>query len=212
VTRWFLIAKALVETAISYNFFANLFIAIAYLRLKDSATEPVRRVAETNATPLPPVGIIYLCCNDLDVEALESLAGLAYRGPLYLVVHDDSTSPQARHEVDSIVSLIRQRFSGEVLLLRRPQKGGGKAGAVNYVLQQTAHLYDFFLLWDNDSMALDPQTIEQALSYFTSDSVAIVQCRSVAVQSPEYCRVNRLLARSINAFHAFMSVFSQFGW
>src|SRR5438552_2195725 len=35
---------------------------------------------------------------------------------------------------------------------------------------------------------------------------------SVAVDSPEYSPVNRLLSRSINAFHVFFSVQSKFGW
>jgi GT2 family glycosyltransferase len=158
------------------------------------------------------LGIVYLCCDDLDPEALASLARLRYRGRLHLIVHDDSPTPSGRAAVDAAVARLRPRGRCEVRVLRRPRREGGKAGAVNYVLEQTAHLYAFFLLCDNDSTALDPRTVERALPYFADERVAVVQCRSVAVDSPGYCPANRLLARSIDAFDVFLTTWARFGW
>ena len=158
------------------------------------------------------MGILYLCCDDLDTEALESLAQLDYEGVLYLIIHDDSKSNSTRAQVDATAERLRRQKQWEVMVLRRPRREGGKAGALNYVLDQTAHLYEYFLLCDNDSTAQDVLTIEKALPYFQDENVAIVQCRSVAVDSPDYSPVNRLLSRSINAFHVFFSVQSKFGW
>jgi hypothetical protein len=71
-----LVFKTLVEVCASYYGFAFLFIAFAYL---------LRREPPCDLKPVPqppPVGIIYLCCGDLDRAALFSLATLAYRGKI----------------------------------------------------------------------------------------------------------------------------------
>ncbi len=198
--------KTLVEVGASYYGFTFLFIALAYLFKRERANE--FKLVEQ----LPPVGLVYLCCNDLDRAALFSLASIAYRGKLYLMVHDDSVSAEQRRDVDQAVQELRRRTDHEVLLLRRPNKEGGKAGVTNYVLAQTAHLYDYFLLCDNDSTALDPRAIERALPYFEDPKIAIVQCRNVGVVDSDTCYVNRLLSRSIDAFNVFLTAYSRFGW
>src|SRR5688572_322610 len=198
--------KTAVEIVASVYGFTFIFGSIFYLfmREKPAVTAPL-----TNS---PPVGIIYLCCDDLDTGALETLARLRYEGQRYLIIHDDSKSDASKSQVDAIADRLSKASAWDVRVLRRPQRTGGKPGALNYVLEQTGDLYDFFLLCDNDSTAEDVLTIEKALPYFQNERVAIVQCRSVAVDSPDYSRVNRLLAQSINAFHVFFSVQSRFGW
>src|SRR5207249_1465293 len=114
----------------------------------------------------PPVGIICLCCDDLDNEAMESLAKLHYDGRLFLIIHDDSKSGSWRLRVDRTAERLREQQPWEVIVLRRPMREGGKPGALNYVLEQTGHLYEYFLLCDNDSTASDSLIIEKALPYF----------------------------------------------
>jgi glycosyl transferase family 2 len=97
-------------------------------------------------------------------------------------------------------------------VLRRPDKTGGKAGAVNYALAQTAHLYEYFLLCDNDSTVLAPDALQQALAYMHHREFGGVQFRSVPVADPAYCWANRRLAESIAAFHAFLAPAARFGW
>ena len=201
-----LVFKTLVEVGSSYYGFAFLFMALAYIFRREGESE-----FKLVDNP-PPLGLIYLCCNDLDRDALLSLASLNYRGKLHLVVHDDSVSTAQHKEVDQAVQELRRRSDSEVLLLRRPNKEGGKAGATNYVLARTAHLFEYFLLCDNDSEALDPRAIEKALPYFEHSRVAVVQFRNVAVVDPNTCSVNRLLSRSIDAFNVFLTAYSRFGW
>jgi cellulose synthase/poly-beta-1,6-N-acetylglucosamine synthase-like glycosyltransferase len=152
-----------------------------------------------------------LCCDDFDLAAVESLSRMRYGGKRFLVVHDDS-GPAAHSEVAAAVDRLRACSGLEVLLLRRPVREGGKPGALNYVLAETGHLYESFLLCDNDSTAVDAGALEKAMTYMADDSIAVVQCRSVAVESPRYCSVNRLLAQSVNIFHLFLAIYSRFGW
>jgi len=195
-----------VEVGASFYAFAAVFSAIAYFFITEE--EPAQELV----SPPPPIGILSLCCDDFDRSAIESLLQLEYRGKVYLIIHDDSQSPESQAEVNSIVEHLRRSTQFEVRLLRRPQKQGGKSGAVNYVLKETGHLYRYFLLCDNDTTVLDARAIEKALPYFDDPSVAIVQCRSVSVDSPDYCALNRLLCRSIDVFHLFLTVCSRFGW
>lgn len=196
-----------VEIGASFYGFSAIYSSIAYLLTGERREEPSALVE-----PPPAIGILSLCCDDIDRPALESLLRLEYRGKVFLIIHDDSQSASSQAAVNRIVENLRHRTDFEVLLLRRPEKQGGKAGAVNYVLEQTGHLYSFFLLCDNDTTVLDPRSIEKALPYFRTPEVAIVQCRSVAFDAPEYCPLNRLLCRSVDVFHLFLTVCSRFGW
>jgi GT2 family glycosyltransferase len=164
------------------------------------------------AATTPPVGIIYLCCDDADWSALESLTRLSYPGPLRLIIHDDSRDGDARVAVDRMAKRLSQLREWEVQILRRPHRTGGKPAAVNYALEQSAQLYEYFLLCDNDSTVLDPDTIQRALSYLELSTLGGVQFRSVPVADPGYCRANERLAESIGAFHAFLAPAARFGW
>lgn len=203
-----LLAKTAVElTAAAYGF-AFLASASTFVFMGRDEGPPPSSVAGT----LPSVGIVYLCCDDADWGALESFTRLAYGGMLRLIIHDDSRTPGARAAVDMMAARLGMTWPGDILVLRRPDKSGGKAGAVNYALQQTGHLYEYFLLCDNDSTVLDPHTIDRALHHMNASHVAAVQCRSIPVDDPAYCGVNRRLAASIGAFHAFLAPAARFGW
>jgi cellulose synthase/poly-beta-1,6-N-acetylglucosamine synthase-like glycosyltransferase len=203
-----LIGKTAVELVASTYGIAFLVSALAFLFMREAGP----RVRRRGSPAEPPVGIIYLCCDDADWSALESLTLLSYRGPLRLVIHDDSGDERARGTVDLIASSLASRRDWDVRVLRRPNKSGGKAGAVNYTLDQTANLYDYFLLCDNDSTVLDPDTIQRALAYMESAEAGGVQFRSVPVADQGYCDVNRRLADAIGAFHAFLAPASRYGW
>lgn len=199
--------KTVVEVLAALYGALFIFIAATYL-LRNQ-----RRPASTGAlSATPPVAVIYLCCEDLDVEALHSLATLQYEGKLHLIIHDDSRDERSMREVDDAVERLRSRRP-EVTLLRRPEREGGKSGAVNYVLDQTGDHYEFFLLCDNDSVAKDENTIPKALAYFENDpDLAVVQFRSMGWQTEQSSPINRWLSRSIDAFDVFMRTCAGFGW
>jgi GT2 family glycosyltransferase len=209
VGAWIVLAsKTTVEVIASAYGIAFLISAVAFLWMQD-ARPPGGRVTSQMDTS---IGIIYLCCDDADWSALESLTRLSYAGPLELVIHDDSRDPAARAAVDRMAAHLSHLRDWHVRVLRRPNKTGGKAGAVNYALEHSAHDYEYFLLCDNDSTVLDPDTIERALGYLQLSAVGGVQFRSVPVADPGYCRANRRLAESIGAFHAFLAPAARFGW
>ncbi len=203
-----LVGKTAVELVASTYGIAFLVSALAFLWMPDW----VPRVSRGASRARPSVGIVYLCCDDADWSALESLTSLSYRGALHLVIHDDSRNPRARHAVDRMASRLSTLRAWDVRVLRRPNKTGGKAAAVNYALEETAHLYEYFLLCDNDSTVLRPDTIQRALAHMERPEVGGVQFRSVPVADPGYCRANRRLAESIGAFHAFLAPAARFGW
>jgi GT2 family glycosyltransferase len=203
-----LVAKTTVELVASTYTIAFLVSAIAYLGMRDDRRAPVVHAS----APLPSVGIVYLCCDDADWSALESFGRLSYDGPLHVIIHDDSRQARARATVDRMAARLAGMREWDVRVLRRPNKSGGKAGAVNYALEQSSHLYEYFLLCDNDSTVLDSDTLPRALRYMTAADVAVVQGRSVPADDPGYCGANRRLAQSIGAFHAFLAPASRYGW
>jgi len=162
---------------------------------------------------LPSVGIIFLCCNDIDEDAVASLSKLKYEGRLHIIIHDDAVEPASQEMVDALVRKVRLAANNaSIEVLRRPVKGGGKSSAVNYVLRETGSRYDYFILCDNDSTILDAHTIEKALGYFVDERIAIVQFRIIGLESEQYCVANSYLIKCIDAFHVFMKVFSKYGW
>lgn len=202
-----LVAKTGVELVASTYGIAFLISAFAFLFVRENTF-----VGEAPSDASPPVGILYLCCDDADWSAFESLTRLTYEGPIFVVIHDDSRTARARAAVDRMASTLAAERDWDVRVLRRPDKAGGKPAAVNYALDQTWHLYDYFLLCDNDSTVLDPETIQKGLARMRAPNAGIVQFRSVPVDDPGYCGVNRRLAESIGAFHAFLSPAARHGW
>jgi cellulose synthase/poly-beta-1,6-N-acetylglucosamine synthase-like glycosyltransferase len=182
------------------------FASVAYLQQKRD-----KPVFKPIGSDYPPVAILYMCCNDLDPDALLSLAMLEYPGELKVIVHDDSQNPQENARVDCICEEIKRRSGRPVLVLRRPTHEGGKPGAVQYVLEQTHHLYDFFLLADSDSYVKSPDVLTQAVSRFDRSEIAIVQCRNRTRQIEKDGPFAKALAWSIDIFDVFMrGVFSYF--
>lgn len=165
-----------------------------------------------SAVGAPPIGILYLCCDDADRRALHSLSRLDYPGAVHVVIHDDSKTPEGQRLAEEIASELADATQFCVHVLRRPARTGGKPAAVNYALAHTAHLFELFLLCDNDSTVLDPLTLQRSIQHLTDPAVAVVQLRPRPVDLPGTCSINRLLGRSIAAFHAFLLPSARFGW
>lgn len=202
-----LAAKSVFELVAGFYGLAFAWSALAYLASRDGTAPPA---TVTPATP--SVAVVYLCCGDADVHALESLATLRSDGPLALIIHDDSRDWREQAIVNGIALRLQIARQWDVMVLRRPDKSGGKPGAVNYVLERTGHLHEYFVLCDNDSTAIEPDAIPLALRRMADPRIAIVQFKTVAVAASSYCGINRLLARSISAFDAFLTPAFQYGW
>jgi cellulose synthase/poly-beta-1,6-N-acetylglucosamine synthase-like glycosyltransferase len=206
VERALLTTKILMEMLFSFPAAAMLLVAVGYWWERPAPPGP--RQIEGVA---PPVAILYLCCRDLEEAAVRSLAALEYPGPLMLLIHDDAPGGDLR--VDALVAKLGARARARIRILRRPEKTGGKPGAVNWVLEQTRGEYEHLLLCDNDSIVCDRTTLVRLVARMQAEpDLAAVQCRNVSVEDPDACAVNRVLARAIDVFHLFLTMASRHGF
>jgi cellulose synthase/poly-beta-1,6-N-acetylglucosamine synthase-like glycosyltransferase len=103
----------------------------------------------------PKVAVLYATMNDVVAECL---GAIHQDYPVDVFVLDDSTSPAAQSEVDRI---SQQR---KYTVLRRPERRGFKAGAINDWYVRWGRGYDYFVVLDSDSY-LPADWIREALKY-----------------------------------------------
>lgn len=199
--------KLIVELIAIFYMICFLFSSVFYL-LKRKNNISSRVIILTS----PPAAVLYFCCNDLDYNALLSLVKLEYPGELRIIVHDDSPNKREHAHVDSVCEDIKRQTNRDIMVLRRQTNEGGKPAAVQYVLEKTHHLYEFFLLADNDSYAHKADVLSEALSRFTNEKIAVVQCRNRTRQLSEDSRFAKTLAWSIDIFDVFMRGFISHFW
>ncbi len=190
---------ALIEVGAAYYLISNIVRSAVYAKLLRRRTEPLIPSASR-----PRVAFVYLACEDVDEEALGSLARVHYDGPLFVIVHDDSRTHEGREMVSRAVERFRENCARPVILLRRPVRRGGKPGAVNWVIERTAFLHDYFVLLDNDSFVMTPEFIPGAITHFNNPSVGAVQFRNRGLSSPREPAMQRLLASAVDAFDVFV--------
>ena len=197
-----------IELCCSVYVIAFVLISIFYLFMQKSPENIINRQSEN----LQSIAVFYLCANDIDLQSLNSLCGLIYSGKITLFVHDDSVNPEVNRFVDQQVTHLREKYIRDIRILRRAEKTGGKPGALNYLLSQIKDSYDYFLLCDNDSIALDPYCLEKAVVGFSNPDIAIVQFRNKGILEQEDMSINRILYRAVDVFHVFTHVLSKYGW
>ena len=103
----------------------------------------------------PRVAILYATMNDVVPECLTAIR---QHYPVDVYVLDDSSDPRARETVDAIAQ--RRRFT----VVRRSNRTGFKAGAVNAWLRERGRAYDYMVLLDSDSY-LPPDWVGEALRF-----------------------------------------------
>jgi cellulose synthase/poly-beta-1,6-N-acetylglucosamine synthase-like glycosyltransferase len=203
--RLLLAVQWLVEAVFAYGIAGTTMVALAYLLSRRRQLQlPTHPRAEGSR-----IAILYLCCGDLDREAVLSLLRLRHAGPLELWIHDDL--PGGDRDVDTLVAELAGAPM-PIRLLRRPEKGGGKPGAINHVLDQVASHADFVLLCDNDSIAVDVDSLAELLAPMADPDVAVVQARNVPILDVAQCTLNRTASRAVNVFDLFLQVGSRFAW
>lgn len=151
------------------------------------------------------VAVIYLCCGDVELNALKTLGRLSYKGTLLHIVHDDSIDPLDQREVDRCVARAAELTGVEWRVLRRSEKRGGKSGATNFVLERTSGEHDLFLLCDNDSFAPDRSLLPRAVPLFEDETVGVVQFRNMSEPREGEGEFERLLGGAVDMFDAFMT-------
>jgi GT2 family glycosyltransferase len=204
------IARHLIELICVGYAIAFFYAAIRYVtvvRRQEATQQPDadQHVSDGNRTEPGTCAIIYLCCNDLEEEAVRELSTLRYDGRLLHILHDDSTDPAENARVDRFVDRLAAETGVRWHILRRPEKQGGKPGATQYILHQTAHEHDYFLLLDNDSYVPDPDVLRRALPCFRDDRVAGVQFRNCTRHAENEGPFARIVAGAVDIFDAFAS-------
>jgi len=204
-----LILKGILEILISFFLFSNLLKSFFYL-----VESKVAAGSDFEEPPgeHPPMAAIYLCCEDLDRGALESLFSLEYPGSFTVIVHDDSRDPETRARTRTLAESLGRQTGRPMLFLSRPDRTGGKPAAVEFVLREAGDRFDYFLLCDNDSTALEPDCLLRALPRFRDPRVAAVQFRNVGLPATGESAVASKLAAAIDSFQVFLQHQSRHGW
>ncbi len=103
----------------------------------------------------PRVAILYTTMNDVVPDCVNAIRQTY---PVDLFLLDDSSDPYKRAIVDD---LARSR---SFRVLRRAERKGFKAGAINHWLSLHGAAYDYFVLLDADSV-LPPDWVAETLKY-----------------------------------------------
>ena len=163
--------KAVIEVVAGIYAMFYLLVAVNY-----RATEESIRDSQPRAFERDDVAVAYLCCDDIDVQAIETLAVLCRLTNLPLIVHDDSSNMGCRLGVDELINRLRARGGVDIRIVRRVHRDGGKPAAVNHLTEILPPNAAFLLLCDSDSY-LPPNVtaLNRALEMFSEPNVAIVQ-------------------------------------
>ncbi|MEI2750534.1 MAG: glycosyltransferase family 2 protein [Ferruginibacter sp.] len=125
-----------------YNISIVLFAV--YYKLKKSG------VVDANAPALldyPPVALLYTTCNDFVEDSALSCVNqdyLHYR--MYIL--DDSSDESFKRRIDDFAMLDPDR----IVVVRRPDRKGFKAGNLNYALKHIANREKYFAIADADEI------------------------------------------------------------
>jgi len=103
----------------------------------------------------PRVAVLYTTMNDVVPECVNAIRQTY---PVDVFLLDDSSDPYKRAIVDDLARVHGYR------ILRRPERKGFKAGAINRWLSLHGAAYDYFILLDADSV-LPPDWVAEALKY-----------------------------------------------
>ncbi len=130
--------------------------AFGFLKRAVSLAVPPATLPRLEALPgRPRVAILYTTMNDVVPDCVRAIRQ-TYPADVFLL--DDSSDPAARSTVDALAAAIGFR------VVRRSQRRGFKAGAINDWLHTHGPDYDYLVLLDADSV-LPPDWVDLALRY-----------------------------------------------
>jgi len=158
---------------------AFLFACLSYFVLTGVFNIVVNAISHGLPEPLPKGGVkgtprvalFYCTFNDFDPEAADTMLRLTYR-PVDLWILDDSTDPKARAQADAFARDVHAQGTS-IRIVRRDQRKGFKAGAINHALALLAPDVAYVGIVDADEF-LTPAFVEGCLRHF-ADDVAFVQ-------------------------------------
>jgi len=187
--------------------------ALFYLMVALQYQRPTQALwAERSSQSSSQVCIAYLCCDDLDREALESIVANSAGNCTRLLIHDDSSTPVSRSEVEKAVKYFWKKYGQDIHVIRRMDRSGGKPGAINNIVQHLHSDERYLLLCDSDSFFYNTDFFFKALPYFDDPNVALVQFKNVGHVSVPHSSGYKILSSSVTFYDAFVSFMDRFGW
>lgn len=199
--------KTGIEVVASLYALFYLLVALTYRVPKGASL-----LQNKSHTEIGGIAIGYLCCDDLDPDALESIARFCGCKEVPILVHDDSSELASRKQVDRVVLALSQKYGRTITVIRRNQRIGGKPQAVNNLVAYLTDDIEYLLLCDSDSYFYHTDILEQGLSCFNEPSVALVQFRNIGHVDSHDSAIMQTLSESITFFDAFVSFLDRFGW
>lgn len=206
----FIFFKAAVEVWCSL--YAGYFIFISLYFLATVGKNKSNSKMTSPSSVCPSLAIVYLCCDDINQDCLESLCRTKTQGRLKIIVHDDSGDLDEQKKVDEIVGELSKKYGLDMVVLRRGNREGGKPGALNYVLSNIPESFEWMLICDNDSMAMDPAWYMKVSPDLRDSALACVQFRNVGSTQKSLSGLQKQLHNSINVFEVFVSPAERYGW
>jgi len=141
-----------------YGFFNLVIVTGSHFIKVDPPRKPIEFVW---------IAIFYCTYNDFCEEGLLSCVRLNYPYKEIFVL-DDSTDPAIRREINEICK------KHGLKLMRRVDRKGFKAGAINHALRLLPDKFKYVIITDSDEI-LPADFIQACLAYFTSERIAFVQ-------------------------------------
>jgi cellulose synthase/poly-beta-1,6-N-acetylglucosamine synthase-like glycosyltransferase len=176
-TNWFfLVDTSNPRSLVLFGTMAFLFIGLAY-NIMDLicyflvSEDDLPRLTSLPKGKTPKVAVLYCTYNDCDTDCLKTAGEQDH--PVKVYVLDDSTDPEKMRAVDYYASL--KGFK----VLRREQRTGYKAGALNNWLKLYGQDFDYIAVMDSDSK-LPRDFISSSLAYAehpANAKVSIFQAR-----------------------------------
>lgn len=125
------------------------------------------------------VALLYCTCNDFNGEALAKCLDQDHINSDFYIL-DDSTQPEYIVQIDKFVSQYTDR---RVIVVRRKNHKGFKAGNLNNWLKQYMNNYDYFVILDSDEVIPD-NFVTDCLKFFQYyENCGIVQCNHVSTNN-----------------------------
>jgi glycosyltransferase involved in cell wall biosynthesis len=172
ILGYFVIRWASLGSVLLFGVISVLFIGAAYGTAREvfglalGGRSSIASLGQLKTSPR--VALLYTTMNDVVPECLATI-NQDYPSNVYVL--DDSSDPEARSTVDRIAQ------EKGLTVVRRSERRGFKAGAINDWLRKHGSEYDYVVLLDSDSY-LPPDWVGQALMYAEhpgNERVAIFQ-------------------------------------
>ncbi|MBU1086558.1 MAG: glycosyltransferase [Candidatus Omnitrophica bacterium] len=118
----------------------------------------------------PSVALLYTTYNDFQENAVLSCINQEYAN-FQVFILDDSTDADYKNRID----IFAGQYKKKVIVIRRKNRNGYKAGNINNALNQIKG-FEYFSISDADSI-LPKNYISGLLPYFKGNKIAFVQAR-----------------------------------